>query len=106
QAKEDLFTVQNSRKARLGGLGGLRDESFLKRKTRSESELRSRIQAEGKPHDERVAAWDRIAAAQKTAARIAKPYSYLERGWAFDSALFKLARDLVRLAKEKTKPNS
>jgi len=106
QAKEDLFSVQNSRKARLGGLQGLRDESFMKRKAQAESQLRDRIKAANKPQDERDAAWDRIAAAQKTAARIVKPYSYLERGWAFDSALFKIARDLVRLAAEKTKPNS
>jgi hypothetical protein len=77
----------------------------LKRKARAESELRGRIQA-ANPHDERLAAWDRLAAAQKTAARIARPHSYLERGWAFDSALFKIARDLVRLSEEKTKPNA
>ena len=105
QARDDLFSAQNSRKARVGGLEGLRDESFLKRKAQSESELRGRIKA-ANPHDERLAAWDRIAEAQKTAARIVRSYSYLERGWAFDSALFKIARDLVRLAEEKTKPNS
>ncbi|HZW34829.1 MAG TPA: S46 family peptidase [Isosphaeraceae bacterium] len=105
QAKEELFSAQNSRKARIGGLEGLRDPAFLKRKAQAESELRDRIKA-ANPHDQRLAAWDRIAQAQKTAARILRPYAYLERGWAFDSDLFTIARDLVRLAEEKTKPNA
>jgi peptidase S46-like protein len=106
QAKEDLFSVQNSRKARVGGLEGLRDAAFMDRKARAESELRSRIKAAAKPNEGGDAAWNRIAEAQKTAARIVKPYSYLERGWAFDSTLFDIARKLVRLAEERTKPNS
>jgi hypothetical protein len=106
QAKEDLFSVQNSRKARVGGLEGLRDAAFMGRKARAESELRSRIKAAAKSNEGGDAAWDRIAEAQKTAARIVKPYSYLERGWAFDSTLFDIARKLVRLAEERTKPNS
>ena len=106
QAKEDLFSVQNSRKARVGGLEGLRDGAFMDRKARAESELRSRIKAAAKQEEGGVAAWDRIAEAQKTAARILKPYSYLERGWAFESTPFDIARKLVRLAEERTKPNS
>ena len=78
----------------------------MKRKAQAEAELRARIKATGKPGDQRDAAWDRIAEAQKTAARILKPWSYLERGWAFDSTLFEIARDLVRLAEESTKPNA
>jgi hypothetical protein len=106
QAKEELYSVQNSRKARVGGLEGLQDEAFLQRKARAESELRAGIKAASRPHDHRDAAWDKIAEAQKTAARIAKPYNYLERGWAFDSDLFTIARDLVRLAEETSKANS
>jgi hypothetical protein len=106
QAKEDLFSIQNSRKARVGGLEGLRDAAFMERKARAESELRSRIKSAAKPNEAGDAAWERIAEAQKTAARILKPFSYLERGWAFDSTLFDVARDLVRLAEERTKPNS
>ena len=44
QSKEDLFSVQNSRKARLGGLEGLRDPSLLKRKTQEEAELRTKLE--------------------------------------------------------------
>jgi hypothetical protein len=105
QAKEELFSAQNSRKARVGGLAGLRDERFSRDKAQAESELRSRMKAASKPGDRKDAAWDRIARAQKTVADIIKPWSYLERGWAFDSELFAIARNLVRLAEETTKPN-
>jgi Peptidase S46 len=106
QSKEDLFSVQNSRKARIGGLEGLRDESFMKRKAEAEADLRSKTQASAKQTAARAGAWDKIAQAQEVAAKIIKPYFYLERAYAFDSELFKIARHLVRLADEKTKPNS
>src|SRR5690606_26362819 len=47
-----------------------------------------------------------IAEAQKVAAGIAKPYTFLEIGRGLDSRLFRIARHLVRLAEEKPKPNS
>jgi hypothetical protein len=111
QAKEDLFSVQNSRKARIGGLEGLRDEAFMNRKRRAETELRAGLKAAGKSGESSDAAWERIAEAQKTAAKILKPYryvegSYLRLAWAFDSALFDVARKLVRLAEERTRPNA
>jgi Peptidase S46 len=106
QSKEDLFSVQNSRKARVGGLGGLRDEGFMARKAQAEKDLRERIAADSRKKEAYESAWDRIAQAQKTAAGLLKPYNFLERGFAFDSELFKIARALVRLAEEKTKPNS
>jgi hypothetical protein len=106
QSKEDLNSAQNSRKARKGGLDGLRDPTFMDGKVRSESEFRARIQAAATPGDQGDIPWRRIAGAQETAARIAKPYYYLERAWAFDSTLFDIARDLVRLADESAKPNA
>ncbi len=106
QSKEDLFGIQNSRKARVGGLGGLRDPSFMARKEQAEKELRSRIAADPKKQETYGAAWEKIAKAQKAAARLLKPYNFLERGFAFDSQLFRIARSLVRLADEKAKPNS
>jgi hypothetical protein len=106
QSKEDLFSVQNSRKARIGGLEGLRDATFMKRKADAENELRSKVQASTTHRDGRAAAWDKVAQAQKVAATILKPYFCLERGFAFDSDLFAIARMLVRMAAEKTKPNS
>jgi len=105
-SKEDLFGIQNSRKARVGGLGGLRDQAFMARKAEGENELRARIASDPKKKEAYGAAWERIALAQKTAAHLVKPFNFLERGFAFDSTLFRIARVLVRLAEEKPKPNS
>jgi hypothetical protein len=105
QAKEDLFSYQNSRKAREGGLKGLQDEALMQRKANAEKEVRERIKADPKRQAAYGTAWDKIAGAQKVAAEISKPYNFLERGFAFDSRLFSIARTLVRLAEEKGKPN-
>jgi hypothetical protein len=111
QAKEELFSIQNSRKARVGGLGGLRDADFMARKAQAENELRSRVAADTRKKDAYGTAWDRIAHAQKVAAQIARPYYMLEytrigHGMALDSELFRIARHLLRMAEEKTRPNS
>ncbi len=107
QSKEDLFTYQNSRKARIGGLDGLRDRAFMKRKAEAEAEIKSKIRsAPGASPSSVAAAWDKIAQTQVVAARIIKPYFFHERAYAFNSTLFDIARMLVRLADEKEKPNS
>ncbi|HLP25787.1 MAG TPA: S46 family peptidase, partial [Acidobacteriota bacterium] len=49
-------------------------------------------------------AWDKIAAAQQVIAANAARYNYLE-SYYFNSALYKIARDLVRVASDRTKPN-
>ena len=41
QSKEELYTFQNSRKARVGALDGLRSQPFMMRKAETESELRA-----------------------------------------------------------------
>ncbi len=106
QSKEELYTIQNSRKARVGALAGLRDVPFMARKMRDEADLISKLLATGGGSTSAAAVWDKIALAKKVASRIAKPYFYYERGYAFDSELFAIARTLVRLAQEKPKPNA
>ncbi len=105
QAKEYLFGIQNSLKARTGGLAGLKDEEFLRRKADQEAALRKRIAANPERQKAYGDAWDRIAEAEKIAAQILKPYNLIERGVAFDSELFQIARTIVRLVEEDTKPN-
>jgi hypothetical protein len=101
QSKDTLFSVQNSRKARLGGLRGLRNESFMARKKADDAALRDRakLDSQNGPHA-------RIAAAMTKAPGIALDYNTLERALAFDSELFTIARSLVRLADENGKPNA
>jgi Peptidase S46 len=106
QAKEELFSIQNSRKARLGGLKGLQDPAFMSRKREAEQALRKSVAADPKKQAAYGQAWDLIAEAQKTAAAIARPYALLERGQGLDSQYFHIARELVRLSEEKPKPNA
>ena len=104
RAKEDFFGVQNSRKARMGGLAGLMDPELMGKKAAAEKALREKITARADLKDA-LAAYDRIAAAQKIIGEKARPYNLLEAGYAFHSELFHIARTLLRAGEERTKPN-
>lgn len=105
QAKEFLFSVQNSRKAREGGLAGLLDPPIMERKKKQEVELRAKVTDDPKL-SEAAGAWDRVAEAEKILAKHVRPYTMLERGAGFNSTLFDIARTIVRGAEELPKQNS
>jgi Peptidase S46 len=105
EAKELLFTVQNSRKARDGGLAGLMDPSLMAEKKATERKLKDAVARSDKLKDAKDA-WDRVAEAQKVRAKYLRRYTVLEGGAGFNSQLFTIARTLVRWGEEKTKPNS
>jgi hypothetical protein len=109
QARDLLFSVQNSRKARVGGLAALLDPELMARKKEQEKRLRAKVKEDESLKDARDA-WDRIAQAQKVRAANMRKYTLLEgtRGGAagFNSELFAIARTLLRAADEKPKPNS
>jgi Peptidase S46 len=104
RARELFFGVQNSRKARDGGLAGLLDPSTFVEKREAEEKLRAAVEHHSDLHPA-ASAWDRIAQAQKIRAKLLKHYTVLERGAGFDSTLFQVARELVRNADEKAKPD-
>lgn len=104
RAKETLFGVQNSRKAREGGLAGLLDPELMNRKRAAEEKLKQALRAEGK-YESALAAYDRIAAAQKLIRENSLAYNMLEGGRAFGSEIFHIARTLLRNAEERSKPN-
>lgn len=104
RAKDDLFGVQNSRKARTGGLAGLLDPAFITAKTASEQKLRETVAKDEKWKDA-VTAWDRIATAQKVIGENALSYRLLEAGHGFQSELFSIARTLLRAGDERVKPD-
>lgn len=105
QARELLFGVQNSRKARLGALAALLDPPLMARKKEQEKKLRARANEDDNLKDAR-GAWDRIGQAQKVRAENIHKYTLLEAGAGFHSQLFTIARTLLRAAEEKSKPNS
>lgn len=104
RAKDFLFGVQNSRKAREGFQAGLLDPQIMNGKKAAEKQLRAALAARADLKDT-LAAWDQIQAAQQTTAPEALAYNLLEGGHAFGSTLFHVARTLLRAADEKTKPN-
>jgi hypothetical protein len=104
QAKELLFTVQNSRKARVGGLAGLLEPALMARKEDQEKKLRSAAQNDDKLQAAR-GAWDRVAAAQKVRTAHIRRYTLLEGRSGFNSDLFGIARTLLRAGVELAKPN-
>lgn len=104
RAKDDLFSIQNSRKVRDGHLAALQDPVFFGAKVAAETAFKKQLgdRPEGK---EALAAFDRIAAAQKVIAGIAPRLRLLENAAAFNSDSFAIARQLLRAGEERPKPN-
>ena len=104
RGRDELLTIQNGRKARLGGLGGLQDPAFFGRLATAERELRTRLAADSR-WAEAEAAFGTIARAQVALGQVAQRHRLLEAGWGLRCDLFGLARQLVRAAEEFPKPN-
>ncbi len=104
RAKDLLFGVQNSRKARDGMFAGLLDPAVMKTKQTAEEQLRAAAAKSPEAKDV-VPAWDRITDAQKIIAQNALQYRLLETGHGFNSTLFDIARTLLRAVEEKRKPS-
>jgi len=104
RAKDTLFGVQNSRKARQGMFAGLLDPRLMKQKQNDEQALRATV-----THDpnaqEALSSWELIADAQQVIAHNAQQYNLLEGAHAFNSTLFNISRTIVRAVEEKAKPN-
>ena len=104
RARDYLFGVQNSRKAREGMFAGLLDPANMAKKQTDEQQLRTAA-AQSPQAKEVLPAWDRIAAAQKIIAQNALRYRLLETGHGFNSTLFDIAHTIARAVEEKPKPN-
>ena len=98
RARDDLFGVQNSRKARLGMLAGLQDPQVLSDKSAAEKDLLAAINADPKLKP-LASAWQTIS---ETTAKRAEQ---LGKGSAINSQLFGIALELVQMAEEDQKPS-
>jgi hypothetical protein len=99
RAIEDLFGVQNSRKAMTGMLQGLQTPEFMHKKEQSEQALRSRLAADPKlrHYDD---AWRQIAEVEKQKAAI---YGLIPE---FRNRYYTMAMQLVLMAAEDQKPSA
>lgn len=107
-AANDLHRVANARKVFSGQYQALLDPAILAKKEAEEQDFQRTVQ-QAAPEKERPAVldpWARIAEAQEKLAHFERDYYLLERGDAFYSELFGIARHLVRLAAELPKPNA
>ena len=105
-ALRNLFGIENSLKATVGYQSGLLDEKLMAKKAKEEKELREAFQKNPELEKEFGKAWDELAEAQKKYAAFFKPLVFFERAQGFNTVYFGVARNLVRLALEKGKPNA
>ncbi len=98
RARDELFGIQNSRKAYTGMLAGLQNPATMASKEASESQLLEKVKSDPKLA-ELAAAWDEIATVQEAKREM------LGQTVSLRSQLFSLAMDLVLLAAEDQKTN-
>lgn len=107
KAQKDFYSTSNARKAFSGQYQGLLDASIMKSKKEMEARLVSQLTMQEK-HDQAKTtqqSLDQVTSCQTELRKFYPSWSLLETGDAFDSVLFKIARDLVRQQVEKQKPN-
>ena len=104
KAKDFLFSIANSRKARNGGLAGLLSPELMNRKIRDEEKLKAAVARNPELKDV-AGAWDTIAKLQRVRAANIRDYVLFEAGAAFNTKLFTFARTVVRAGDAYAKPN-
>ncbi|HMD71910.1 MAG TPA: S46 family peptidase [Bryobacteraceae bacterium] len=105
-AQLTLVTLANEYKFAAGRLIGLQNDFLFARKANFERKLRSAVQHDPKLGVEGVKVWDDVATAYRTWGTSAeRQYEVLESPGAVGSELFRMARQVVRLAEERAKPN-
>ncbi len=104
--KEPLLQIENAIKVRRNQLFALFDEDVLARKAAQEDALRAAVAADPALAGPHGGAWDEIAAALDRHRDFYEEWLFAEQGAAFSSVLFNYARDLVRVAAEREKPNT
>jgi len=105
-AGDPLNGLENSIKVRRGQLDALLDERLLESKRAEEAALRARVAADAQLAGATGDPWAEIARAEAVDRTLELPYTWIELGAGFNSALFNYARTLVRGAAERAKPNT
>jgi hypothetical protein len=104
---EDLLNgLENSIKVRRGQLDALLDDRLLTAKRAEEAALRAKVAADPPLAAASGDPWAEIARAEAVHRELDLPYTWIELGVGFNSALFNYARTLVRGAAERAKPNT
>jgi hypothetical protein len=103
--QDPLLTIENSIKVRRKQLDALLDESLIASKRANEQALRARVDADPTLRSSAGTAWDDMAKAQAGYRNQFLSYTFIENAAGFNSELYRYARNLVRAAAERAKPN-
>jgi hypothetical protein len=103
--QEPLMGYENSLKVYKGFQHALFDDVLFDQKAAQERQLRERVAADAALARQVGTAWDDIATAEDRYREIYDRHVYLENASGFNSKLFTYARELVRGAAERAKPN-
>lgn len=104
-ALRNLFGIENGLKAITGYQSGLLDKKLMARKAAEEKAFREELGKTPALQETCGHSWDAIAEAQKAYASFYKAYTLFEGANGFYTSYFGIARNIVRLAAEKSKPN-
>jgi hypothetical protein len=105
-AKDYLDVIENSHKVRRMQMFSLLDDRLMAQKSADEDRLRAAVMKDPALRSRAGTAWDDIAAAQATLRNIYVPYVWIGQAAGFNSDLFAYARQIVRAAAEREKPNA
>jgi hypothetical protein len=100
---DQIFSLENSKKAVTGYLSGLRDSSLMAKKRVFERDFRRRIEADPKLRSRYAPAWPAIAKAQKELASLSKQAQWYGFG---GSPLMNVAGGIVRIPEQAKLPDS
>jgi peptidase S46-like protein len=101
--ENDIFSLENSKKAVTGYLTGLQDSTIMAKKRAFERDFRRRIAADPKLKARYGTAWDQIATAQGELAALAKRQRWYSFG---ASPLLNVAGGIVRIPEQAKLPDS
>src|SRR4051794_13143259 len=101
--ENDIFSLENSKKAVTGYLSGLQDSSIMAKKRAFERDFRRRVAADPKLKARYGTAWDAIATSQQQLAALAKQQRWYSFG---GSPLLNAAGGIVRIPEQEKLPDS
>ena len=104
QAKEELLSIENSLKFYHGQIAELRSATLMNQKRQSEERVKAAVMADPKLRQQYGDPWNAIAQARGALPAYVREFQFLEGFTGASSRYFSIARTLVRLAAESTKP--
>jgi len=106
QAHDDFYSVQNRLKVWRGEYRGLGNATLMAAKEKAEKDLRAKLAASDALTKKYGDPWADVASAREQYRGFYREHRLLESGVGFDSTLFGIARRIVRMTVEDTKPNA